>query len=125
MESVYRDRYGRFRDVLSSLTGSRELAADAVQETFAQALRDRHSFRGEGSLKGWIWRIAVRTAGRQRATYGASVGLQEFSTNGSAPAPAWSDVDPELADAVRSLPPRQRLMVFLHYFADLRDAVGR
>jgi RNA polymerase sigma-70 factor, ECF subfamily len=115
IEAVYRERYARFRDVLVSLTGSHESGRDAVQETFAQALRDRASFRGEGSLEAWIWRIAVRTAGRQRAER-----AYEFSTNGAvAPAPAWSDLDPELAQAVRSLAPRQRLMVFLHYFADL------
>jgi RNA polymerase sigma factor (sigma-70 family) len=113
---VYRDRYTRFRDVMVSLTGSREVGHDAVQETFAQALRDRDSFRGEGSLEAWIWRIAIRTAGKQRAERRS----YEFSTNGAvAPAPAWSDLDPELAEAVRSLAPRQRLMVFLRYFADL------
>lgn len=116
IEAVYRERYARFRDVLVSLTGSREVGHDAVQETFAQALRDRHSFRGEGSLEAWIWRIAVRTAGRERAERGS----YRFSTNGAvAPSPAWGDLDPELAEAVRLLAPRQRLMVFLHYFADL------
>lgn len=49
IEAVYRER--RFRDVLSSMTGSRELGTDAVQETFARALRDRHAFRGKGSLR--------------------------------------------------------------------------
>jgi DNA-directed RNA polymerase specialized sigma24 family protein len=116
IEAVYRERYARFRDVLVSLTGSREVGHDAVQETFAQALRDRDSYRGEGSLEAWIWRIAVRTAGKQRG----GRGTYQFSTNGAlAPSPAWSDLDPELAEAVRSLAPRQRLMVFLHYFADL------
>jgi RNA polymerase sigma factor (sigma-70 family) len=116
IEAVYRERYDRFRDVLASLTGSHESGRDAVQETFAQALRDRASFRGEGSLEAWIWRIAVRTAGRLNAERGS----YEFSPNGAAaPSPAWSDLDPELADAVRLLAPRQRLMVFLHYFADL------
>lgn len=116
IEAVYRERYARFRDVLASLTGSHEVGNDAVQETFAQALRDRRSFRGEGSLEAWIWRIAVRTAGKQRAERSS----YEFSTNGAvAPSPAWSDLDPELAEAVRSLAPRQRLMLFLHYFADL------
>jgi RNA polymerase sigma-70 factor, ECF subfamily len=119
IEAVYRERYARFRDVLVSLTGSHESGRDAVQETFAQALRDRASFRGEGSLEAWIWRIAVRTAGRQRAERG----VHEFSPNGAvAPSPAWSDLDPELAQAVRSLAPRQRLMVFLRYFADLSYA---
>lgn len=122
IEAVYRERYARFRDVLISMTGSRELGTDAVQETFAQALRDRHAFRGEGSLEAWIWRIALRTAGRQRRARSASGGPR-LSTNGTVvPAPAWSDLDSDLAEAVRSLAPRQRLMIFLHYFADLSYA---
>jgi RNA polymerase sigma-70 factor (ECF subfamily) len=30
-----------------------------------------------------------------------------------------TDRDPELAEAVRQLPPRRRLVVYLRYFADL------
>lgn len=123
IEAVYRGRYVRFRDVLVGLTGSRELGGDALQEAFAQALRDRDSFRGDGSLEAWIWRIAVRTASRHRSGRGGPGGSPELATNGAAaPSPAWSDLDPELAEAVRSLAPRQRLMVFLHYFADLSYA---
>jgi RNA polymerase sigma factor (sigma-70 family) len=120
IEALYRARYAKFYDVLSSLTGSRDLGRDAVQETFAQALRDRHAFRAEGTLEAWIWRIAVRTAARQRLERRLPGGFFESSKNGSdSPSPAWSDRDPELAEAVRSLTPRQRFMVFLHYFADL------
>ena len=123
IEAVYRERYARFRDVLASMTGSRDLGTDAVQETFAQALRDRHAFRGEGSLEAWIWRIAVRTAGRQRRTHSPLGASHDVSTNGTVVAtPPWSDLDPDLAEAVRSLAPRQRLMIFLHYFADLSYA---
>lgn len=123
IEAVYRGRLARFHDVLASLTGSRELARDAVQETFAQALRDRHAFRGDGSLEAWIWRIAVRSAARQRGAWVTPGTSQKATTNGAvAPSPAWRDLDPELAEAVRSLAPRQRLMIFLHYFADLSYA---
>jgi RNA polymerase sigma-70 factor, ECF subfamily len=121
IEAVYRARYARFYDVLSSLTGSRDLGRDAVQGAFAQALRDRHAFRGDGPLEAWIWRIAVRTAGRHRLEHRS--GAFASSANGAAAAsPSWSDRDPELAAAVRSLSPRKRLMVFLHYFADLSYA---
>jgi RNA polymerase sigma-70 factor (ECF subfamily) len=123
IEAIYRRRYTRFYDVLSSLTGSRELGHDAVQETFAQALRARHGFRSEGTLEAWIWRIAVRTAGRQRIEHRVQDAPPEAAGNGqSSPAAPWSDRDPELAEAVRLLTPRQRLMVFLHYFADLSYA---
>jgi RNA polymerase sigma factor (sigma-70 family) len=36
-----------------------------------------------------------------------------------------SDHDPELAAAIRRLPPRRRLIVFLRYFGDLSyEAIG-
>jgi DNA-directed RNA polymerase specialized sigma24 family protein len=37
------------------MLGDHERAHDAVQETFARALRNRFDFRGERSLEGWLW----------------------------------------------------------------------
>src|ERR687887_2619072 len=62
IESLYRERYGRFRDGVATITGDQESARDVVQETFARALRKRRTYRGEGSLEAWVWRIALRTA---------------------------------------------------------------
>jgi len=39
-----------------------ELGRDAVQDGFASATRSRASYRGGGSLEGWLWRIVVRAA---------------------------------------------------------------
>jgi RNA polymerase sigma factor (sigma-70 family) len=114
IERLYRERYGRFRDGVATITGDHESARDVVQEAFARALRKRRSFRGEGSLEAWVWRIALRTASEQvHKRPGASL-------NGSLEAAlAEPDRDPALAEAVRSLPPKRRLIVFLRYFADL------
>lgn len=38
------------------------LAEDVVQETFLTALRRLDTFRGDGSLEGWLYRIGYRTA---------------------------------------------------------------
>jgi RNA polymerase sigma factor (sigma-70 family) len=116
IELVYRDRYVGFRNALATVSGSQDTARDAVQEGFARALASRAQFRG-GSLEAWIWRIALRCgleAGRSRA---------RFVVNGSLgaldPQLLEPERDPELAAAVRALPPRRRLMIFLRYFADL------
>lgn len=41
------------------LTGSREDANDALQETFMQAFRKLSSFRGDSKFSTWLYRIAV------------------------------------------------------------------
>jgi RNA polymerase sigma-70 factor (ECF subfamily) len=114
IEELYRRRYVAFRNMLATTTGSYETARDVVQDAFAQALKRRHTFRGEGSLEAWVWRIAFRLALASR---------RELGRNGDAPDidPVFmeSERDPVLEVALRELPPRRRLVVFLHYFADM------
>lgn len=44
------------------ILGNREEAMDVTQEVFLAIYRNMNSFRGESSLKTWIYRIAVRRA---------------------------------------------------------------
>jgi RNA polymerase sigma-70 factor, ECF subfamily len=119
IEAVYRARCRGFCAALATVTGSHESARDAVQEAFATALARRDDFRG-GSLEAWIWRIAFNSA------LGGKRSARRLSLNGSAPEldPQLPDPerDPELAEALRQLPARRRLFVFLRYFADLSYA---
>ena len=116
IEELYRSRYSSYRGGVAALMGSHDAARDVVQETFAQALRDRRDFRGDGSLAAWVWRIAFRTALRSRANGGPELTLDELADV----APSAADErDPELAAALRGLSPRRRLVVYLRYFADL------
>jgi RNA polymerase sigma factor (sigma-70 family) len=117
IERLYQQRYARFHGVLSTIAGSYETGHDAVQEAFARALANRSGFRGEGSLEGWVWRIAIRTALELR------VGHEVTSLNGTLdPALVEDARDPALAQALRRLSPRRRLMIFLRYYADLSYA---
>jgi RNA polymerase sigma factor (sigma-70 family) len=117
IERLYQERYARFHGVLSTVAGSYETGHDAVQEAFARALAKRSDFRAEGSLEGWVWRIAIRTALELR------VGRELASLNGSLdPALVEEERDPALAEALRRLSPRRRLMIFLRYYADLSYA---
>jgi RNA polymerase sigma-70 factor (ECF subfamily) len=114
LEELYRRRYVAFRNALATVTGSYETARDAVQEAFARALRNRRDLRQDRSLEAWVWRIALRTAFELRGK------VNEAPLNGSLnPALVEPECDAELAEALRALPPRRRLVVFLHYFADL------
>jgi RNA polymerase sigma-70 factor (ECF subfamily) len=117
IEDVYRRRYVAFRNALATVTGSEESARDVVQDAFAQALRKRDSFRGDGPLEAWVWRIALRLAFASRQSLDGGA-LPESAE----PALVDAQLDPELAVALRRLPPRRRLLLFLHYFGDLSYA---
>jgi RNA polymerase sigma factor (sigma-70 family) len=117
IEDVYRRRHRVFRDALACVVGSYEVADDVVQEAFARALARRDQFRGEGALEAWIWRIAMRTALELRPD-GATSPLDEVVDLRI----VEPERDPELAEAVRRLPARRRLLIFLRYVADLSYA---
>jgi RNA polymerase sigma-70 factor, ECF subfamily len=117
LEAVYRAGLPRFRRVAAGIIGDRERASDAVQEAFGRAIRRRRSFRGSGSLEAWVWRLVVNTARDESRPFESPVeellGGEAGHTNGSAPA------DEEVRVAVALLPERQRLVLFLRYYADL------
>ncbi len=115
LEDLYRHRYISFRNGIAPIAGSYESARDFVQEAFARALRERRRYRGEGTLEAWVWKIALRAALEARRN-GRDLPLDEALSVATLPEP---ERDPELAEALKSLSPRRRLIVFLRYFADL------
>jgi RNA polymerase sigma-70 factor (ECF subfamily) len=121
LEELYREKYFGFRNALATITGDQQSAHDVLQEAFVQAIKKRKSFREEGSLAGWVWRIAFRLALRdkRRRRFLLDSDLDISLLDLSLPEPSFH---PDLALAIRELPPRQRLFVFLRYFADLEYA---
>jgi RNA polymerase sigma-70 factor (ECF subfamily) len=113
LEQLYRKRYRHFVNVARGITGDTERARDAVQEGFAGAIRARRSFRGEGPLEAWVWRSVVNAALKSGRPRLVEVGVE----------PVENEVAPtavsELAPLVAALPERQRLVIFLRYYADL------
>jgi RNA polymerase sigma-70 factor (ECF subfamily) len=112
IERLYRERYAGFRDALAPLVGDREAAHDVVQEAFAIALRNAKQLRRDDAVAAWVWRIAYRLALQTRRTARSEFELPADLTV------LEPDRYPELAAAVRSLPPKRRLVVFLRYYAD-------
>lgn len=112
LEDLYRHRYRRFLRLATAIAGSPEVAADAVQEGFANAIRSRHSFRGEGPLEAWVWRMVMNAAidsGRRAPLVPTTTGIAEQIDSD------WQ----ELRAAVAALPERQRHILFLRHYADL------
>jgi RNA polymerase sigma-70 factor, ECF subfamily len=118
LESLYRADLPRFVRAAIAIVGDEATGRDAVQEAFAQAIKNRASFKGESALEAWVWRIVINEALALRRKRAAE--YQRATSNGSAPS---MDHHAEPDDTVRawvaSLPDRQRLAVFLRYFADL------
>ena len=113
LESLYRERYRHFLRVAGLITADAETAHDAVQEAFAAAVRARAAYRGEGSLEAWVWRAVVNAAKRQRRAPVVAIEPEMVSENGDAP-------DERVVRVwIAGLPERQRLAVYLRYYADL------
>jgi RNA polymerase sigma factor (sigma-70 family) len=114
IERIYRSRLAQFRRVATAISGDRELGYEAVQEGFALAVRRRADFRGEGSLEAWLWRIVLNAARSQRRRSDQVLPADPPAGNGHVDAAAE-----HLRAAMALLSDRQRLVLFLHYYADL------
>lgn len=104
------------------------LTDDLVQETFLKAWKGLDSFKGPGSIEGWLKMIAtneVRQYIRKKQSR-----IQLLSTESDDPdfqkqdpeAPGYWDSEQEeqrFLKAVEGLPEKQRLVFSLKYFEDL------
>jgi RNA polymerase sigma-70 factor (ECF subfamily) len=116
IEDVYRHQYRRFLRVALAMLGDREAAHDAVQETFARAIRLRSAFRGEGSLEGWLWRTLTNHCRDLLRAPGRVAGVDVPGVDSRNDHPVEHA---ELRAAIAALPERQRLTIFLRHYADL------
>jgi RNA polymerase sigma-70 factor, ECF subfamily len=125
LERIYRDRYGAFLRVAVAILRDEQLGEEAVHDAFVRALRHRRGFGGRGSVEGWLFRIVVNEARRRYAAERRPppIALEPAAaTNGHR-------YDDDVAVRVAALPERQRLALFLRYYADLdydsiADALG-
>jgi RNA polymerase sigma factor (sigma-70 family) len=120
--TLYQQRFHAFLRVAEAIVGDPELARDVVQEAFARAIRCRFDYRGEGTLDGWVWQTVVNAARNARRDRPPEhlplqdVAGETASMNGRAR-------DSQVGALVAALPERQRLVLFLRYYADL-DYLG-
>jgi RNA polymerase sigma-70 factor, ECF subfamily len=114
IEAVYRERFAGLVRFAQAITGEEQAALDAVHDGFVRAVRYRGGLRDHASAAGWICRIVANEARRRRREVIPPVEPADevVSSNGHAEAAA-------VRAALATLPERQRLALFLRYYADL------
>ena len=113
---IMRNHEDRVFSVCLRIMGNRELALDAVQETFLTAFRKASQFKGNSALGTWIYRIAVNTCYDH---------LRKQKRRAADPIPDHLDpADPSAEDAMDSAALRPELRRALEALPeDFRSAV--
>ena len=118
IEVVYRERLRSFVRLATAITGDEQVALDAVHDGFVRAVRYRSRLRDTESAPGWVCRIVLNEAKRRTAVEGRYVPAPAEMAEESASMNGHSEPG-AVATALASLPERQRLALFLRYYADL------
>ncbi len=111
--TAYRTAWGILRD--------RGAAADAVQDAYLSAYRERDRFRGEAPAQAWLLRIVVnRALAEGRRPHPRLVQL-EIAGEAAAPGDDVARATDHLSldAAMLALEPRSRAAVVLRYYHDL------
>ena len=114
IEELYRCDLDRFVRVATAMLGDREAAWDAVQDGFAVVVRKRESYSGRGSLAAWVWKVVVNPVRNAKRRERPALELSEIVAKSNGTSEGG-----RLRVALAGLPERQRLVLFLHYYADL------
>ena len=113
--SWYRAEHPRGQGLLTVMAGDVDVAREVTAEAFVRALERWERVGAMESPAAWTYRVGVNLLRRRlrRAAFERRLPFE-------APAPVSpASVEPELWDAVRSLPVRQRTAIALRYVCDL------
>lgn len=111
------------------MLGSRDEAADAVQEAFLRAWRRLEGFRGDALFSTWLYRICVNAAHDQRARRTPEVAEVEDLLADPRDRFAERELSDELGRALDALDESQRTVVVLYdvlgcSYAEIAEITG-
>lgn len=112
--------HARLVGALSLYTGDRDVAHELAQDTLVRVCRDWAKVRSMANRDAWALRVAMNLANshyRRRAAEGrASQRLQHRASG--AEDHDWA-AGVALRDALKALPPRQRAVLIMRFYADM------
>jgi RNA polymerase sigma-70 factor (ECF subfamily) len=123
-DEVVREHRRAVYDLARRWTGDHAAADEASQETFVRAWRSFGRFRGEATIRTWIFGIALnvlRSASRARTTERGGDASREVETRDPPAAEALiaAEAVNDVRRAVSRLPPRQREAVVLKALSEM------
>lgn len=128
-DEAFKDAVVKYREriflVMLKYVRNRDDAKDLTQEAFYRAYRSREWFKGESSLYTWIFKIAVNLAlnFKERSHISNLDSLEDSPQLYSESDPSRGIMSDELFrsidQAVRLLPPRQRMTFVLRYYEEM------
>ena len=117
-EQLYREYSDGVFHVALRVVGDSSLAQDVLQEVFIVVFRRIETWRGDGSLKSWLYQITVRSALRARRRRPLT---RDFENEEEGAPPAVHDPPPPEADfraavdrEIGRLPTRARMVFVMH-----------
>ena len=127
-ETAFGELVGRYRNRLWSIcfrvTGSREDAEEAVQDTLTSAWQNLHKFRGDAKVSTWLYRIAANASlaiVRKRKETVDDFDVIELEDPAPMTADRVADVD-AVRRALAELPEDFRVAIVLREFAEMSYA---
>ncbi|GBF17571.1 ECF RNA polymerase sigma factor SigW [Rhodococcus sp. Br-6] len=128
-ETAFGELVGRYRNRLWSIcfrvTGNREDAEEAVQDTLTSAWQNLHKFRGEAKVSTWLYRIAANASlaivRKRKDTVADDFDVIELEDPAPMTADRVADVD-AVRRALAELPEDFRVAIVLREFAELSYA---
>lgn len=127
---AYRALVDRYQDMILTLS-SRVLpdpyeAEDAAQETFIKAYQSLDKFRGQCKFSTWLYRIAYNTATSRVRKQKHTIDLEDMPLEAEVREDSLGGLDLlaqegrklYLEQALKQLPPQDRLLVSMYYLED-------
>ena len=120
--AAYELRFAQYVRVATAIAGDRERGRDAVQDAFARAIAGCLAYRGDGPLEAWLWRAVTNAARNQRRAGSSAVTVSTLEDESGEELAAEGAEEAAVRRHLAALPERQRLVLFLRYYADLSYA---
>ncbi len=119
-ERIVKENIDTIYRIALSYTKSTQDADDVVQQTFMKLLTKQVSFKDEEHIKKWLIRVCVNECNSLFSTFWRrNVGsTDEMSEEASYEVEFADGTHEELFEAIKELPAKSRIVIYLFYYED-------